>query len=318
MRTVDVIIPTYKPDKKFQMLVERLCRQSVLPARILIMNTEREWWEKAVFDEKNLERMASGRGICFEVHHIRQEEFDHGGTRGAAAKLSGADTLLFMTQDAMPADRYLLENLLRAFEKDENVAAAYARQLPAQDCGILEKYAREFNYGKESMVKSAEDLPRLGIKTYFCSNVCAAYDRAVYEQLGGFIRNAIFNEDMIFAAELIQNGYKVAYEADAKVIHSHNYSGMQQFHRNFDMAVSQAQNPEIFSEVPSEGEGMRLVKGTAVWLCKNGKCYLIPKLIWQSGCKYTGYLMGKNYGKLPQKLILKCSMNKKFWKNNNF
>ncbi|MDO5539766.1 MAG: glycosyltransferase [Eubacteriales bacterium] len=318
MRTVDVIIPTFKPDKKFQMLVERLCRQTVLPAKILIMNTEQEWWEKASFDKTDLERMTDECGIYFEVHHIRQEEFDHGGTRAAAAAMSRADTLLFMTQDAMPADRYLVENLLGAFEKEENVAAVYARQLPEKDCGILEKYTREFNYGKDSLIKSAEDLPRLGIKTYFCSNVCAAYDRAVYEKLGGFIKKAIFNEDMVFAAELIRNGYKVAYEADAKVIHSHNYSGIQQFHRNFDMAVSQAQNAEIFADIPSEGEGLRLVKGTAVWLCKNGKFYLIPKLIWQSGCKYTGYLMGKNYRKLPQNLILKCSMNKKFWKNKKF
>lgn len=38
---------------------------------------------------------------------------------------------------------------------------------------------------------------------------------------------------MIYAGRLIQEGYAVAYAADAKVIHSHNYSCMQQFHRNF-------------------------------------------------------------------------------------
>ena len=32
-----------------------------------------------------------------------------------------------------------------------------------------------------------------------------------------------------------------AYAADAKVIHSHNYSGWQQFTRNFDLGVSHVQ-----------------------------------------------------------------------------
>ena len=35
-----------------------------------------------------------------EVTHIRQEEFDHGGTRNMGASISQADIVLYMTQDA--------------------------------------------------------------------------------------------------------------------------------------------------------------------------------------------------------------------------
>lgn len=70
---------------------------------------------------------------------------------------------------------------------------------------------------------------------------------------------------------LIQAGYGIAYAADAKVIHSHNYSCMQQFHRNFDLGVSQAEHPEIFASVKSEGEGIRLVKQTFRYLLSRGK-----------------------------------------------
>ena len=73
---------------------------------------------------------------------------------------------------------------------------------------------------------------------------------------GGFEKKAIFNEDMIYAAKVIENKQKVYYNAKARVIHSHNYNFAQQFHRNFDMAVSQAQHPEIFRKVSSEKEGM--------------------------------------------------------------
>ena len=163
-----------------------------------------------------------------------------------------------------------------------------------------------------SMTK--DDLPVYGIKTFFCSNVCAAYKRDIYQKLGGFVRKAIFNEDMIYAGRLIQEGYAVAYAADAKVIHSHNYSCMQQFHRNFDLGVSQAEHPEIFAGVPSEGEGIKLVKKTINYLIQKRKIWLIPGVILQSGCKYAGYLSGKNYRKLPRKMILWCTMNREYWK----
>ena len=87
------------------------------------------------------------------------------------------------------------------------------------------------------------------------------------------------------------------------MIHSHNYSGIQQFHRNFDLAVSQADHPEVFSGIRSEGEGIRMVKQTAAFLVKSGKAYLIPKLIYTSGCKYLGFLMGKRYRRLPRRCV---------------
>ncbi len=68
----------------------------------------------------------------------------------------------------------------------------------------VEAYTRIFNYPKESRIKSKEDLPKLGIKTFFCSNVCAAYRKSEYNALGGFPLHTIFNEDMIFASHLLK------------------------------------------------------------------------------------------------------------------
>ena len=80
--------------------------------------------------------------------------------------------------------------------------------------------------------------------------------------------------------ELWQSGdMEIAYAADACVIHSHNYSCRQQFHRNFDLGVSQADHPEIFEGVPSEGEGLRLVKKSLAYLIKTGHIWLVPS--WQ-------------------------------------
>ena len=243
-KTVDVIIPAYRPGEGWKQMLRGLEGQTWPVHRLIVMNTGKEKW-KAAYEKTT---------IPMEVHHLTREEFDHGKTRDQAARMSRADYLLFMTQDALPEDCHLIEKLVEAMERDEKIGAAYARQLPREDCRLMEQYTRQFNYPEESRVKWLEDLPELGIKTYFCSNVCAMYRRELYLQLGGFVQKAIFNEDMIFAGELIQKGYGVAYAAEAKVVHSHNYSAIQQFHRNFDLAVSQADHPEVFAGIRSEGK----------------------------------------------------------------
>ena len=143
--------------------------------------------------------------------------------------------------------------------------------------------------------------------------MCCAYRKDIFEKLEGFTGRTIFNEDMIYAAGAIQAGYGVAYVPEARVIHSHNLSPMQQFRRNFDMAVSQAEHPEIFAEIRSESEGIRLVKQTALWLLKKGRFWLLPSLAVTSGCKYLGYRLGKQYEKLPRKMVLWCSMSPVYW-----
>ena len=300
---IDVVIPVYRPGIGLRQLLERLESQTVRPSRILLVNTERQF-----FDEGCIAGYSN-----VEVIHIRKSEFDHGGTRHMAAAQLKGEFLLFLTQDAHPENDRLIEELYRAFAS-ELVCAAYARQLPAQDCGVIERYIRGFNYGEESRIQTAADLPKLGIKTFFCSDVCAMYRRSAYEELGGFVRHTIFNEDMIFAGKLIQNGRAVAYCAQARVIHSHNYSGVQQLRRNFDLGVSQAEHPEIFACVRSENEGVRMVKQTAVYMIKNNKAYLLPKLVWQSGCKLVGYRLGKNFRRLPAWLIRRCTMNRDYWR----
>ena len=144
--------------------------------------------------------------------------------------------------------------------------------------------------------------------------MCAAYRKDVYESLGGFAEHTIFNEDMIYAFAVIQHGYWIAYAADAKVIHSHNYTCMQQFRRNFDLGVSQAEYPEVFQTASSESEGIRLVKKTFRYLCMNGRRRLIPGFVLQSGFKYAGYLAGKNYRRMPARMVRWCSMNKDYWR----
>lgn len=303
---IDVIIPTYKPGKEFEKLIGRLQKQEYPIHKIIIINTRTD-----IFPEE-LDRS----NYKIEITHIEPDQFDHGGTRNMGAGMSDADIVVYMTQDAIPVDEKLIGTFAKIFEENPDIGIAYGRQLPREECNIIERYTRRFNYPEKSFIKTKEDLPKLGIKTFFCSDVCAAYRRNYLLSAGGFENPTIFNEDMIFAGKRIYAGDKVAYVAEAKVIHSHNYTGRQQFHRNFDLAVSQAQHPEVFEGVPSEGEGIRMVKATAKYLVRNGYPWKVFMLVYQSGCKYIGYFLGKRYEKLPMWLILKCTSSRKYWKNS--
>ena len=300
---VDVLIPVYRPDGKLTELLKRLKMQNYPIHRVILMNTE----------EKHFPTELTGIWDRVEVYHLAKEEFDHGGPRDRGVRMSTADLVLCMTQDAMPADETLIEELVKPFD-DPKVWAAYARQLPNEDCREVEKYTRSFNYPEQSMVKTKEDLDRLGIKTFFCSNVCAAWRREKYLELGGFVKHTIFNEDMILAGTMIKQGGKIAYCAKAKVIHSHNYSAFQQFHRNFDLAVSQTMYPEVFGGIRSESEGIKLVKKSLSYCIKIGKPWLMIQVVTQSAGKLLGYKMGQRYRSLPMWLILRCTMSPSFWR----
>lgn len=308
MKTVDVIIPTYKPDNQFIQLLDQLLEQTVPVQRIILMNTEEKYLDRLMYDSAFRKRYKN-----VSVYHHSKREFDHGNTRNRGVKYSESELFVMMTQDAVPKDERLIENLIRPLEQAD-VAVSYARQLPAADCREIEKYTRSFNYPPVSRIKSKEDLEELGIKTYFCSNVCAAYKRADFEELGGFIRHTIFNEDMLFAYKVIQGGKKIAYAAEALVVHSHNYTAKEQLKRNFDLGVSQADHPEVFDSLPSESEGIKLVKQTTKHLIR---CHLwgqLPVLYVYSACKLLGYKLGKNYRKLSKKMVLRLTSNKEYWR----
>ena len=308
METVDVIIPVYKPERGFLTMVEKLQAQTVPVNRIILMNTEQKYLDRLLYGT-TLEREHHN----ITVKHLSKREFDHGRTRNQGVKLSDTDVFVMMTQDAMPADEFLLERLLEAL-RGEKAAVSYARQLPGRDSSEAERFTRQFNYPAESRVKTKEDLSELGVKTFFCSNVCAAYRRDVFDELGGFVNHAIFNEDMLYAAKAVEAGFAIAYAAQAKVYHSHNYTYRQQFRRNFDLGVSQADHPEVFAAYPSESEGIRLVKSTVAHLKEKRMRNKIPGVIIQSGFKYVGYLLGKRYRRLPRRLVLACSSNKDYWR----
>jgi rhamnosyltransferase len=294
--SISVIIPTLNASKSLGAIVKALDGQAAAVKEIIVVDS-------ASVD--GTAEMAAALGC--NVIKIAREGFNHGLTRNAAAGAATGDVLVFMTQDALPANDRLTAELLVPL-KDPGTAASYARQIAAPDAAPVERFSRQFNYPNVPIVKGLDVLGECGIKTFFFSNVCSAIKREVFMEMGGF-QSAIMNEDMLFASRLIFSGYKTAYRPEAAVIHSHNYSFIQQFRRNFDIGVSLKENDFLLKYASPVGEGLRYVKEGAAQLLKEGRYLWLIYFFMDTCFRYAGYSMGIRYDMLPKTLRRRMSMH---------
>lgn len=250
---------------------------------------------------------------CNNAICVPSKDFNHGGTRQMMVALNpGYDVYVFLTQDAILADRTSLDKILKPFS-DPTVGAVCGRQLPHLDATPLAQHARIFNYPGESRTKSIDDARTLGIKTAFMSNSFAAYRAEALRQVGGFPTHVIFGEDMYVAAKMLLAGWRVAYAGDALCRHSHNYSVVEEFRRYFDMGVLHAREPWIRAKFGgARGEGVRYVRSELAFLGV-GRLHLWPTSLFRNACKLLGYKIGRMERCLPVPLKRKLSMHRRYW-----
>jgi rhamnosyltransferase len=298
---VSVIIPTRNGEQYLWQLLVTLREQSLRPAQILVVDSS---------SEDNTVTIC--RDFAVDIIPIDVQNFDHGGTRNLAASKAIGDVLVWMTQDALFRDAECLGNLIRPLS-DSKVAASYGRQIPREEANPLERFARLFNYPPAGMIKGMDDLPRLGVKTFFFSNVCSAVKRLPFQEVGGFPVTTIMNEDMFLAAKLLENGYKIAYQADAVVHHSHNYPLTTQFKRYFDIGVFFRENRWLKDLAKPEKEGIKYLDEQMRFLYVNGHKWWIPYALVDNMVRYLGYRTSMLEKVLPVFLKKCASYNKDFW-----
>jgi rhamnosyltransferase len=301
---VAVVIPTLNGGETFLRVLTGLRDQSLTPQTILVIDS-------GSVDDTIPQALAAGA----RVHRVEATVFNHGATRELGRQLLKADCYLFMTQDALPAHPYLLENLLRPLMARQDIGLVYGRQLPRPDASPLEAFYRRFNYPATPQLKRRADRVNLGVKTVFCSNACAAYRPEALEAVGGFAP-VVMCEDQHVAARMLEAGYSIYYAADALVIHSHDYSLVEEFKRYFDLGVFFGSHErwivDHFGTTSSEGyrlfrEGRRFLSGT-------GKAHLIPQLMLRLLIKGLGYQLGSREKLLPISLKFRLSLHRNFWR----
>lgn len=242
---VDVICPLYEAHSDFSDLFEGIQRQkNVEIQRVVFPVTDSK--------DNTLELARSvSNATAFSVN---KEEFSHSLTREKAMAFCHSDVVIFLSQDVKLEATDVFEKLASCIRDD--VVYAYARQISKYK-GI-EKYTRQRNYPENSFIRSKTDIDKYQIKAFFGSDACAAYDRKVFTELGGYDhKRLVTSEDMYYCRKVLLAGYKTAYCAEAVVYHSHHMTLKQVYHRYYDTGLFFRDNPE-FQQYKSTGAGADL------------------------------------------------------------
>ena len=299
---VQIIIPIYRPDDKFLELLRMIKKQTLKNIPTLLIDSG-----------KGVSYTDEIQGMNLQVRTIDSSNFNHGGTRQWGMELyPEADIYVFLTQDAILADEHSIENLITVFDNGD-VGCAYGRQLPHKNATFFSAFARGLNYPAESHVLSYEDRERYGMKTVFISNSFAAYRREAMAEVGGFPTNTILSEDMFAAANMVLQGWKIAYVSEACVYHSHNYTVLLEFKRYFDIGVFHSRESWIRTKFgAAESSGIKYIVAEIKAAIKENP-FLLLELVLRDGFKFLGYRMGLNEKRIPLCLKRYISMTSKYW-----
>jgi rhamnosyltransferase len=303
MKRIQIIIPVYKPDYKFIELLKTIKKQSIKDIAVLIIDSgSNDEYKNEIINMKN----------CL-VKKIDVKTFNHGGTRQMGADMfPDKDIYIYLTQDSILADENAINNIVKVFDND-NVGCAYGRQLPQKNATLFAMHARLFNYKDKSYIYSIKDKKKYGIKTAFNSNSFAAYRKEALKDVEGFPTNTILSEDMYVTAKMLLKNWLVAYCADARVYHSHNYTIWQEFKRYFDIGVFHAREDWIRKTFgKAEGEGKNFVISEIKILIKKNPLLLF-EMVFRDFMKFLGYRLGLNERFINKNIKKKLSMTKNFW-----
>jgi rhamnosyltransferase len=228
MKKVSVVIPTKNAGDIFENTLKGLKEQiyEIEPEIVVIDSGSTDM-------TLNLSRQYGAKIIS-----IPPQEFNHGLTRNCAIKETSGEIIILLSQDAVPGDPYLIRNFVHAFN-DELVAGAYARQVPRKNAdSITKRNLNNWLTGRtEVEVRWIEDWEIYNEQSpmeryFFCNfdNVCSAIRRCVWEEIP--FRFNYFGEDIEWAQQVLEAGWKITYCPDSFVIHSHNRSLKYEFTRN--------------------------------------------------------------------------------------
>ena len=316
---VDVIIPVCHAGKRLFRVLEGLAGQTVLPAKVILLNVETGWKEDSSAELQNQIYHYFGKHKLFghklplqlEIIPVKEEKFDEGATRNTGFRHAESPFVLYMAQNAVPADSQLIEELLWGLESGADVA--YARHITGVKADVLKTYINLYDYPSKSHVRTKEDISKYGIRAYRISNACALYRRDVLVNQGGFASGIIAAEGDLFGAKLLKNGGKISYCADAKVYYAESSNWLAQFRRKFDEGVAHAQNPKIFKADSVEKDGWKYGTSVLSYLM-NQKYYMeMAEFVGECLFKAAGYVLGKNYKWLKKEWILKLTNHHAYW-----
>lgn len=146
-----------------------------------------------------------------------------------AMRETRSDLVAFLNSDCEPLDENWLAPLV-ALMRDPEVAAGFGCQMPRPDC--LPWFARD----TESTFGDGKDQA----KWRHCFSMASSIVRRSAWEAAPFDEDIKYSEDIEWTWRARQAGHRIAYAADSRVYHSHNYTWAQYYKRQYGEGRAEA------------------------------------------------------------------------------
>ncbi|MDQ6710552.1 MAG: glycosyltransferase [Candidatus Dormibacteraeota bacterium] len=201
--SISLVIPTLDPGRHFGALLHRLKGQGRTPLEILVVDSGSQDGTKQTlqqFPEIRLIEVATPPGPA---------------SWNRACQEARGDLVVFLGQDAIPADGDWLTHLTAPFE-DAAVAGVYARQEASLTSDPLSNFRLAQRYCRQAHSRRLRvgDPIRYKSLPFFLEN--AAVRRSVWQGIH-FNEHLPVGADRVWARQAVLASYTVAYAPDAKV-----------------------------------------------------------------------------------------------------
>lgn len=277
---VDIICPLYEAENYILNLNDSLLKQeNVNINKIQYVLTKSKDNSEKILKENKLNYIL-----------IDKKDFSHSLTREKEAMKSKSDIIVFISQDIVIENTDYLYNLVNPIINGE-ADACYSRQLTKFD--NIEKYTRESNYPDKSIIKTKDDIEKLGLKTFFFSDASSAVNTKVFKKLNGYDgKNLPINEDMYFAYKLIMNGYKIKYCADSVCYHSHNFK-LKELYDRYKLTGRFFKENSYIDDFGTNKSGGGLAKYILKRAIKDKNIKVLIRFVPDMAARYIGMKVGK-------------------------
>lgn len=275
-----------------------------------IFNQTSKNYEVILIDSSSIDKtLEYAKKYPIRIYKIKRSDFGHGKTRNMGAELAKGKYVVYLTQDAIPANKKWLINLLVNF-KDKNIAGVFGKQIPNKSANLLDIFNYKEDYPNKGRTISIENFRQNNV---IFSDVNSAVRKSVILKYP-FPKNILVSEDLYWALKIIRNKYKIVYEPLAAVIHSHPFSFKKIFRVTFDQGVS-------FSQIFPKKNSIYLMQNSKKrffnkiqYLIKSHKYQLILVSLIADTIKFLAVTLGKNYKKLPVFMLKNFSGYSNYWK----
>lgn len=309
---ITVFIPTFNGEQYLGECLEAVLGQKLpdgYELELLVIDSGSSDGTLAILD-KFSERLRLVR--------IPNGEFSHGGTRSKAARLAKGEYILFLTQDATPANENWIMNMIEPFALSPKVGCVFGRQIPRANAAVTIKREVATVFGglggrdsiiihrSKSLLTGKDTNP---INTFF-SDVNSAVRRDLLTGPVPF-RNVNYAEDQSLAEDMQQKGYLKAYAPQGEVWHSNEYTARQYFHRKFDEyiglqeSVGLKQAPSLRSLllgwIRPTWQDWKFIRRDAQYAPRSKFVWFVEAPFYNFGAKAGMYLALKNYGNISQR-----------------